>query len=37
MSYFKKFNKWFDENSSKILWIILALQALIVAIVSYPK
>jgi len=35
MTPFQKFNKWFDENSNKILWIVLGLQALIVAIASY--
>jgi|GEM_PF-6086986 len=35
MSLWKKFNNYFDRNMSKIIWIVLGLQTLIVAIVSY--
>ena len=35
MSFFKKSNKWFDKNMNKIIWILLAIQAIAVAIASY--
>jgi len=35
MNFWQKFNRYFDENTSKIIWILLGLQTLIVAIVSY--
>lgn len=31
----KQFNKWLDENMSNIIWILLAIQAIAVAIASY--
>ncbi len=35
MNFWHKFNRYFDGNTSKIIWILLGLQTLIVAIVSY--
>lgn len=35
MNFWKKLDRYFDENRSKIIWILLGLQTLIIAIVSY--
>lgn len=35
MSNFKKFNSWFDKNSNNILWVLLAVQAIVVSIYSF--
>jgi len=35
MDFWKKFNSYFDKNLSKIIWIVLAIQTLIIAIYSY--
>jgi len=29
------FNKWFDANMSRIIWILLAIQAIAVSISSF--
>ena len=31
----KQFNKWFDKNMSNIIWILLAVQAIVISIASY--
>ena len=31
----KKSNSFFDRNMSNIIWVLLAIQTIIVAIVSY--
>ena len=36
MNFWKKFNRYFDNNMSKILWILLGIQAFIIAVLSYP-
>lgn len=35
MNFWQKFSKYFDDNTSKIIWILLGIQTLVVAIVSY--
>ncbi|QKF82385.1 hypothetical protein AEBR_1905 [Halarcobacter ebronensis] len=37
MNLWQKFSRYFDDNTSKIIWILLGIQTLIIAILSFPN